>query len=287
VPTTLAPDTYYWTVVYSGDGANQPSTSPCGSEILTVQPPQPTTLSTVQVWGTTRGASITVPGSATGVHDEATLSGANASTATGTLTFRLYRRAGSGLLQCTGPPVFTSTQTLLAVFGGGTSSQPVPTTLAPDTYYWTVVYSGDGANQPSTSPCGSETLTIARPLLVSPGATSVSLNLAALGIGCTTLPCTVAVTITRPPFVRADVARDRGKSQPPVATLATGRVTIRKHGAQTVRLRLTAAGRRFVASHRGRVILTATVAITIHGHTTVVKRRLTIKIAKASNRQPH
>jgi hypothetical protein len=252
-----------------------------------VQPPQPTTLSTVQVWGTTRGASITVPGSATGVHDEATLSGTYAGTATGTLTFRLYRRTGTGLLQCRGTPVFTSTQTLLAVFGGGTSSQPVPSTLAPGTYFWTVVYSGDSANQPSTSPCGFETLTIAGPLLVSPGATSVALNLATLGIGCTTVPCTVAVTITRPAFLRADVARHAGKSQPPVAALATGRVTIRKNGAHTVRLRLTAAGRKFVASHKGRVTLNATVAITIHGHTTVVKRRLTIKITKPSRRQPH
>jgi hypothetical protein len=183
--------------------------------------------------------------------------------------------------------VFTSTQVLLAVFGGGTSSQPVPTTLAAGTYFWTVVYSGDGANQPSTSPCGSETLTIAGPLLVPPGTASVSLNLATLGIGCTKLPCTVAVTITRPPFLRADVTRQKGKGQPPRATLATGRVTIRKHGAQTVRLRLTAAGRRFVASHKGRVTLNATVAITIHGHTAVVKRHLTIKIAKPSRRQPH
>jgi hypothetical protein len=183
--------------------------------------------------------------------------------------------------------VFTSTQTLLAVFGGGTSSQPVPSTLAPGTYFWTVVYSGDSANQPSTSPCGFETLTIAGPLLVSPGATSVSLNLAALGISCTTVPCTVAVTITRPPFLRADVTRQNGKSQPPRATLATGTVTIRKHGAQMVRLRLTAAGRRFVASHKGRVTLNATVAITVHGHTAVVKRHLTIKIAKPSRRKPH
>jgi hypothetical protein len=101
------------------------------------------------------------------------------------------------------------------------------------------------------------------------------------------VPCTVAVTITRPAFLRADVTRHKGKTQPPVATLATGKVTIRKHGAQTVRLRLTAAGRRFVASHKGRVTLNATVAITIRGHTTMVKRRLTIKITKPSKRQPH
>jgi hypothetical protein len=163
----------------------------------------------------------------------------------------------------------------------------VPSTLAPGTYFWTVVYSGDSANQPSTSPCGFETLTVAPPLLVHPGTASIALNLATLGVGCTTVPCTVAVTITRPPFLRADVAPHKGKSQPPPATLATGRVTIRKHGAQTVRLRLTAAGRRFVASHKGRVTLNATVAITIRGHTTMVKRRLTIKITKPSKRQPH
>src|SRR5581483_919348 len=129
-------------------------------EVLTVLPPQPTTISTVQVWQTTRGASITVPGSASGEHDEAQLSGTNAGSSSGTFTFNLYGRATEGP-QCTGTPVFTSTRAIFPIFGGGTSSNPVPTQLAPGTYYWTVDYSGDADNAPSSSPCGAEVLTVA------------------------------------------------------------------------------------------------------------------------------
>jgi hypothetical protein len=31
--------TYYWTADYSGDGENSESTSPCGAESVTVNPP--------------------------------------------------------------------------------------------------------------------------------------------------------------------------------------------------------------------------------------------------------
>jgi hypothetical protein len=95
----------------------------------------------------------------------------------------------------------------------------------------------------------------------------------------------VRITITLPvPLAISDV-RQNGKNKPRVITLARGRVTIRKHGAQTVSLRLTAAGRKFVASHKGRVTATVAVAMTIHGHARVVKQRLRIKITKASNHQ--
>jgi uncharacterized delta-60 repeat protein len=286
VPTQLAPGTYYWTVSYSGDSSNQPTTSSCGSEVLTVQPPQPTTLSTVQVWGnSTRGASITVAGSATGEHDEAQLSGANAGSASGSFTFNLYRQAPT-LLQCRGTPVFTSTVGLLPVEGGGTSSDPVPTQLAPGTYYWTVSYSGDGANQPTTSPCGSETLTVAA-FRISPFGASISAQSLTLNMGCIVLPCTVRITITLLAPLTASEARQKAKTKRPVITLARGKVTIRKHGAQTVRLRLTTAGRRFAASHNGQVTVTAAVAMTIHGHNRVVNQRLKIKIRKPSKRKQH
>jgi hypothetical protein len=280
----LAPGTYYWTVSYSGDSANQPSTSPCGSEVLTIQPPQPTTLSTVQVWGnSTRGVSITVPGSASGEHDEAQLSGANAGSASGSFTFNLYRQAPT-LLQCRGTPVFTSTVGLLPVEGGGTSSDPVPTQLAPGTYYWTVSYSGDGANQPTTSPCGAETLTVAA-FQISPFGAFISAQSLTLNMGCIVLPCTVRITISLHAPLTASDARQKAKTKPPVITLARGKVTIRKHGMHTVRLRLTAAGRRFAASHNGQVTVTAAMAMTIHGHTRVVNQRLNIKILKPSKRR--
>ncbi len=283
VPTQLAPGTYYWTVSYSGDADNQPTASACGSEVLTVQPPMPTTLSTVQVWGTTRGASITVPGSASGEHDEAQLSGANAGSSSGTFTFSLYRQ-GPSRLQCRGTPVFTSTRAIFPVFAGGTSSNPVPTQLAPGTYYWTVSYSGDSDNQPTASVCGSEVLTVQPARILSYGA-FLSAQAITLNMSCIVPPCTAGVTITLPAGLRASGARQQGKSKPPVVTLARGRITIRKHGAQTVRLSLTAAGRRFVASHNGKVAVNAAVTITNGGHTTVATRRLEIKIKKPIKRQ--
>jgi hypothetical protein len=244
----------------------------------------PTTLSTVQVWGTsTRGASITVPGSASGEHDEAQLSGANAGSSSGSFTFSLYRQ-GPSRLQCVGNPVFTSTRAIFPIFAGGTSSNPVPTQLAPGTYYWTVAYSGDSDNQPSTSPCGSEVLTVQPARVLTYGA-FLSAQALTLNMTCIVLPCTAMVTITLPAALRASAPHRKGKSKPPVITLARGRVTIRKHGAQTVRLRLTAAGRRFAASHNGKVTVTAAVAITSARHTTVASQRLKLKITKQSKRQ--
>lgn len=38
-PEVLAAGTYYWRASYSGDGANSPSTSACGAEVLTVKKP--------------------------------------------------------------------------------------------------------------------------------------------------------------------------------------------------------------------------------------------------------
>jgi hypothetical protein len=168
--------------------------------------------------------------------------------------------------------------------GGGTSSDPVPTPLPPGTYYWTVSYSGDGANQPSTSSCGAETLTVAAFRISSFGAFMSAQSLM-LNMGCTVLPCTVRITISLLAPLTASDARQKAKTKLPVITLARGKITIRKQGLQTVRLRLTAAGRRFAASHSGQVTVTAAVAMTIHGHTRVVNQRLKIKITKPSKRK--
>jgi hypothetical protein len=180
--------------------------------------------------------------------------------------------------------VFTSTVGLLPVEGGGTSSDPVSSQLAPGTYYWTVSYSGDSANQPTTSSCGSETLTVAA-FRISPFGAFISAQSLTLNMGCIVLPCTARITITlRAPLAASD-ARQKTKTKLPVITLARGKVTLRKHGPQTVRLRLTAAGRSFAASHHGQVTVTAAVAVTIHGHTRVVNQRLKIKIMKPSKRK--
>jgi hypothetical protein len=173
--------------------------------------------------------------------------------------------------------VFTSTVGLLPVEGGGTSSDPVPIQLPPDTYYWTVSYSGDASNQPSTSTCGSEVLTVAR-FRISPNGPFLSAQSLTLEMSCTAL-CRLTVTVSLP---GASAAQQIARSKPRVITLARGTVTIRKRGLHRVRLRLTAAGRKFVASHKGHVTVTVSVAMTSHRHTSVVKQRLTVKIKQTS-----
>ncbi len=94
-PVTLSSaGTYYWGVTYSGDTNNQTSSSTCGTagEVETVTgvtTAQPTSVSTSLSGGAQSGTSISVPTS-TAVTDTATLSGTNASTATGTVTYNVY-----------------------------------------------------------------------------------------------------------------------------------------------------------------------------------------------------
>jgi hypothetical protein len=97
------------------------------------------------------GPSITVP-TGTAVTDSATLSGANAATATGTVTYDVYSDSA-----CT---VAVSTGTAENITAPGTLPNSSPVTLSTGTYYWQVSYSGDSANQPSTSICGSEVETV-------------------------------------------------------------------------------------------------------------------------------
>ncbi|HTU85922.1 MAG TPA: hypothetical protein VMF57_10130 [Solirubrobacteraceae bacterium] len=155
-PVTLdTPGTYYWQASYSGDSANAASTGTCGSEIETVTSPTATSISTSLSGGGQSGASISVPEN-TLVSDTASLSGTNASTATGTVTYNVYSDPGctkfvAGYLD----ENITTPGTL-----PGTGSFA---TNIPGTYYWQASYSGDSANAASTSPCGAETETVTSP----------------------------------------------------------------------------------------------------------------------------
>ncbi len=115
---------------------------------------KPTAISTSQTSGTTSGANITIPAGTVGETDKATISGVNAASATGTATYTLYASSS-----CSGAPVFQSSGPVTG--GAAASSTPVTSALAPGTYYWLAAYSGDSANMPSASACGSEVLTVA------------------------------------------------------------------------------------------------------------------------------
>ena len=146
--------TYYLQAVYSGDAANQPSTSNCGSEVVTVTA-TPTTATTVLSGGGQSGATITVP-AGTAVADSTTLTGKNAATATGTVTYNVYSDSGCKTL------VSGGTAESIKTAGTLPGSQSV-TLNSPGTYYWQAVYGGDAANQASPSSCGSEVETVSAP----------------------------------------------------------------------------------------------------------------------------
>jgi hypothetical protein len=96
------------------------------------------------------GESITVL-EGTAVSDQATLSGANASTASGTVSYAVYTDN-----ECTKLRESARTKTV----NGGVAGASEAKTLAPGTYYWQASYSGDASNERSTSTCGTEVETV-------------------------------------------------------------------------------------------------------------------------------
>ena len=201
--------TYYWQAVYSGDTTNVGSQSTCGlaGEIETVSPsPQPTSVTTSLSGGGQSGTSISVP-TGTAVTDTATLSGTNASSATGSVTYNVYADSGC---------------TTLAPGGGGTAetittpgtlpaSAPVSLGTA-GTYYWQAVYSGDTTNVGSQSTCGlaGEIETVSP----SPQPTSVTTSLSGGGQSGTSISVPTGTAVT-------DTATLSGTN----ASSATGSVT--------------------------------------------------------------
>ena len=149
---TLPPGTYYWRASYSGDSSNQPSASTCGpsGEVETVTKTS-TSVSTVLSGDGVTGASITIPSGAT-AKDAATLHGPNATSATGTVIYRVYSNAA-----CTTQAVSPMTT---AVAGGVVPKSPSVLLTKVGRYYWRAFYSGDSVNNASASNCGSEILTV-------------------------------------------------------------------------------------------------------------------------------
>jgi hypothetical protein len=118
-------------------------------------PNQPPSVTTSLSGGGQSGPVITVP-SGTVVTDSATLTGANAANAGGTVTYTVYAEP-----TCTINGVSAGTKPVTA----GVVPNSDPLTLNGPTgtvFYWQAVYSGDATtgNNPSTSVCGTETVTV-------------------------------------------------------------------------------------------------------------------------------
>lgn len=159
-PETLAPGKYYWQAHYVGNAENQPATSACGTEVLTVL--APTTTATIQTGEGLSGASITVP-VGTPVSDKASIAGALAASSSGTVTYALYKDS-----KCTVPAAPVSA----AAESKGIASTSLPVKPAAGVYYWKASYGGDALNAPSISACGSEVLTVAKKINLGLGALS-------------------------------------------------------------------------------------------------------------------
>lgn len=131
--------TFYWQAVYSGDANNNTATSACTSEVLTVNPKQPS-VSTAQ---------SLIP------NDSFTLSGGF--NPTGSITFNLY---APGDTTCTGAVQYT--ETVPVASGNGTYSTSNTSFVASTegTWRWASSYGGDTNNKSATSTCGTEQFTI-------------------------------------------------------------------------------------------------------------------------------
>jgi hypothetical protein len=146
-PVTLSAGTYYFRANYAGNTEHQGAVSACGTEVLKVL--SPTTTTTAQTGAGLTGPTLTMP-QGTAVTDKATIAGALAKTATGSVTYTLYSDS-----KCT-KPVSSS----VAAVAGGVAAPSKGVAPKPGTYRWVASYSGDAVNAPSTSACGSEVLLV-------------------------------------------------------------------------------------------------------------------------------
>ncbi len=133
---------YYWQASYSGDSKNEASTSACGSEISSVK--AKTSLSTILSGEGKEGTEIEVL-EGVKVTDQATLTGANSSSAGGKAVYKVYSDS-----KCEKLATEAGEETV--------SSGAVPASseeeLSAGSYYWQVTYKGDSLHQESTSSCG-------------------------------------------------------------------------------------------------------------------------------------
>ncbi len=160
----------------------------------------PTAIATTQTSGTTSGPSITIPDGTVGEYDKATITGANAASATGTVAYGLYSSSSCAASSL----VLSSASTVTAGVAGPSASLAVA--LKPGTYYWQAAYSGNTTNAASASSCGSEVLTVGSSLppapssefkveaIVSSSGGTVTITIVVTQSGKATLEVTISTT---------------------------------------------------------------------------------------------
>lgn len=189
----------------------------CQMNPVTQPPPAATTVTTSLAGGSRTGTVITVP-SGTAVQDSATLAGANAATATGTVTYTVYSDGACSAVAVAGPAQAIGTPGVLP------PSNAV-TLAAAGTYYWKASYSGDTKNAASASTCGPagevETVTASPP--PPPPAQGPSVDKTASALGKSSVAAGITTTASSDLLVAYVAGRGpSGKAQ--AAAVTAGRL---------------------------------------------------------------
>ena len=127
------------------------------------------------------------------------------------------------------------------------------------------------------------------PASVGGGATTNG-STVTVDITCASYPCTITITLTAPETVvvnahTARVAAKKGKKKPKIITLGKGKFTITKAGGKKLSVKLSGAGKKFLASRKGHVKITGLFAETLQKQTTQTKRTLTLAIKPRKGRK--
>jgi hypothetical protein len=164
---------YWWTASYRGDTGNNPASSGCGAESVTISKASPAI-------GTSPGAGGTVGAAVT---DTATLAGGH--NPTGTIEFTAY--GPSATASCSTTAVFDKSVT---VSGDGSYTSPSFTPAQAGTYWWSASYGGDANNTPIASGCDQEQVTLTK---AAPAITTAPAASGAGTVGATTVTDTATL----------------------------------------------------------------------------------------------
>jgi hypothetical protein len=127
------------------------------------------------------------------------------------------------------------------------------------------------------------------PASVGGGATTDG-STVTVNVTCASFPCTVTITLTAPETVvvnahTAAVAAKKGKKKTKIVTLGKGKFTITKAGGKKLTVKLSGAGKKFLASKHGHIKISGLFAETVQKRTTKTKRTLTLTIKPAKKRK--
>jgi len=244
-------------------------------------------VTTSQTSGVTSGASITITPGTVGETDRASVAGANAAIATGTVSYQLY----------SAPTCAASSKVFdggVAAVSGGVAgpSAPVTTALGPGSYYWLASYSGDARNAANSSGCGSEVLTVGP---APNSGYSVSISESTSGVITITITpaqpgeASVVVTISTASIARAKPCKKgqirlRGRCLP--ATTVGGKASAKGSAGVPLKLKVTLSSRIRALLAKGKtehVTATLTYRSAYGGTPSVRVYHLTIKGRKAGH----